>query len=332
MIDEVVPEVSVIIATRNRPRSLAHAIESARSSARGGVEVVVVDDASADETERVCRAAAGVTYVRAERNQGVAGARNIGLLASRGDYLTFLDDDDVRLPGSLDRQVEALASAPEAAFVYGRALVGQQSGAATGEYYPERCPRGDVFWELLAQNFVPCGAAVFRRSCLYSVGLLDDGVSGIDDWDLWVRLSERHAVLAEEQPAMIWRRSSPATGQGSSRAAEMVRLSERQFRRHWLRLPRAARAPARRRRESWRRFSDNMAKHLLWETWRALAAGQLLQAHKNCFAALSLFPAGVARAASPSSLRFLLRHAPREWREVRGSARPLPESPTRGRQ
>lgn len=325
------PRVSVIITTHNRPRLLARAIESARASARGDVEVVVVDDASEDETERLCRADSGIVYVRAERNQGVAGARNIGLLASRGDYLTFLDDDDVRLPGSLDGQVEALASAPEAGFIYGQALIGRQSGAPTGEFYPARCPRGDVFWELLAQNFVPCGAAVFRRSCLYGVGLLDDGISGIDDWDLWVRLSEQYAVLAEERPVMIWRRSTPATGQGTSRAADLVRLSARQFRRHWLRLPRAAEAPAGRRRESWRRFSDNMAKHLLWETWRALAAGLPLQAQRNCLAALRLFPAGVARVASPSSLRFLLQHAPREWRAVRGGARPSSESPSRGR-
>lgn len=331
LIDESVPSVSVIIATHNRPRTLARAIESARASARGGVEVVVVDDASGDETERVCRATPGIVYVRVERNQGVAGARNIGLLASRGDYLTFLDDDDVRLPGSLDRQVEALASAPEAAFVYGQALIGQQSGAATGEFYPARCPRGDVFWELLAQNFVPCGAAVFRRSCLYGVGLMDDGISGIDDWDLWVRLSERYEVLAEERPVVIWRRSTPATGQGTSRAAALVGLSARQFRRHWLGLPRAAEAPAARQRESWRRFSDNMAKHLLWETWRALAAGLPVQALRNCLAALRLFPAAVVRVISPSSLRYLLEHAPREWRAIRGGARPSPESTNRGR-
>src|SRR3954470_23631066 len=110
------PEVSVIITTHNRPHMLARAIESAREASQGDVEVVVVDDASSDETASVCRSISDINYVRVERNQGVAGARNLGILASHGAYLSFLDDDDLRLPGSLDRQVEALAPFPESGF------------------------------------------------------------------------------------------------------------------------------------------------------------------------------------------------------------------------
>jgi len=101
------PRASIIIATHDRPQLLPRAVESAHAAGTD-VEIVVVDDASTDETARVCQTLSGIKYVRTERNQRVAGARNIGLVASRGEYISFLDDDDTRLPDSLDAQIEAL--------------------------------------------------------------------------------------------------------------------------------------------------------------------------------------------------------------------------------
>ncbi|HYG81377.1 MAG TPA: glycosyltransferase [Pyrinomonadaceae bacterium] len=299
------PSVSVIIATHERPRLLPRAVDSARA-AGADVEVVVVDDASADETAAVCRSLPDINYVRVERNRKVAGARNVGILNSRGEYITFLDDDDKRLAGSLDLQADALRSAPEAGLVYGQALIADQSGHAAGDFYPVRCPRGDVFWELLCQNFIPCGAALFRRSCLLRTGLLDEAVPGIDDWDLWIRIASLYAVAATETPVMVWRRPTPFSGQGTSRAREMVRMISAQSRRKWFRLARAAAAPPERRHEARRRLSKNMASHLAVETARAAAAGHLLLAQRNALAALRLHPWASARVMfSPPALGFL---------------------------
>lgn len=303
------PTVSVIITSHNRPLLLPLAIESAKA-AGSDVEVVVVDDASTDETAAVCRNISDIRYVRVERNQKVAAARNVGILASRGEYITFLDDDDVRLAGSLDFQSEALASAPKAGLIYAQALVADQKGSVTGDYNPKRFPQGDVFWELLWRNFIPCGTALFRRSCLFRVGLLDQSVPGIDDWDLWVRISALYDVVALERPVMLWRRSTPVSGQGTSRASEVAAMSTRHFRRKWLKLARAAEAPARRRREVWRRFSRNMATHLALETARAFKYGHFLRAQKNMVAAFSLHPWGSLRlATSPSTYRSVLAMA-----------------------
>lgn len=109
------PKVSVIIATYNRPHLLPRAMEGARA-AGADVEVVVVDDASSDETADVCNGYHDTRYVRAARNLKVAGARKLGVLASSGEYISFLDDDDVRPPKSLSVRLEALASAPGAEF------------------------------------------------------------------------------------------------------------------------------------------------------------------------------------------------------------------------
>lgn len=299
------PRISVIIATYNRPHLLPRAVESARRAGTD-VEIVVVDDASTGATAEVCRALPGIRYVRVERNQRLGGARNIGILASKGEFISFLDDDDVRLPGSLDVQCEALALAPEAGWVYGQSILGDQNCVPTGYIYPNPCPQGDVFWELLERNFIACPSVVFRRSCLYRIGLPGATIPGIEDWDLWIRLAEIYSVIAVEQPVAIYRRATPASGQFTSDAAGMARRITRTHRQRWLRLPRALSAPAARRRGAQRRFSRNMANHLVWEAGRGLKHGHFLTAQKNLLTALRLHPLGFAhRVTQPSNFRFL---------------------------
>lgn len=300
------PLTSIIITTHNRPRLLLRAVESAHAAGTN-VEVVVVDDASTDETSSLCRTLDGITYVRVERNRRVAGARNIGLLASRGEYVTFLDDDDLRLPGSLDEQIELLEADRQAGLIYGQAICEDQQGQPTNHVYAREYPQGDIFWPLLSQNFIPCGSAVFRRSCLNRVGLLDDGLPGIDDWDLWIRIAELYRIIALQKPVMSWRRSTPVSGQGSSRATDVALQSVRQFRQGWMKLPRAVAAPPRERREAWRRFSKNVAAHLVWETLRSLRYGDVAQATKNTLTVLRLCPLSAMRLARGQNVLHLLR-------------------------
>lgn len=291
---ETAPRASVIIATHNRPRLLPAAARSALAAGRG-VEVIVVDDASGEETARACRGVEGVRYLRVERNQRLGGARNVGLVASRGEFISFLDDDDLRLPGSLDEQIEVLERNPEAGFVYGQAWLADQHGRRTGQFYPNPCPRGDVFWELLENNFIPCPAPVFRRSCLLRTGMPADSLPGIEDWDLWIRLAELYPVEAVERPVVVYRQAAPGSGQLTSATAEMVGLINRAHRERWMKLPRAAGAPAERRRRARTRFSENMTDILLHHAGRALAASYFRQARRNVLTALRWHPGQVGR-------------------------------------
>jgi len=299
------PSVSVIIPTYNRPHLLRRAIESA-FAAGTDVEVVVVDDASTDGTAEVCHALKGIKYVRLAHNQGVAGARNVGVLASSAEYIALLDDDDVRLPGSLDLQLAALKESG-AALIYGQALFGGATDRVAQDRYPQPCPRGDVFWQLLTQNFIPSGSVVFRRLCLLSTGMFNRSLAGIDDWDLWIRIAATYPVAAVDQPVLIWRRPSPISNQGSARAVDIVRLSTRQFRQSWSRMARVAEAPPAMRRKVARQFSQNMASHLACEALRSLSYGQVLSANRCVLAALRFHSYGLAgralRALSGRSLR-----------------------------
>ncbi|MGZ5435065.1 MAG: glycosyltransferase family 2 protein [Pyrinomonadaceae bacterium] len=290
------PSASVIITTHNRPHLLPRAVESARSAGKD-LEIIVVDDASTDETAAVCQSISGIRYLRVERNQQVAGARNIGLVASRGKYITFLDDDDTRLPDTLNQQIEMLERSPEAGLIYGRAILGNANGEATNQSYPSECPKGDLFWRLLGRNIIPCGSVTFRRSCLSRVGLLDDQIPGLDDWDLWIRISEIYPIVAVDSPMMIWRRSTPMSAQGTSHATHIVSHAIRQFRDVWMKLPRAAKASAGERRLAWRSFSENMFEHLVCESARAGRCGKVAQSVAALSLALRLPPTTAMRVA-----------------------------------
>jgi len=297
------PKVSVIIATRNRCSLLSRAVESARN-ASSQVEIVVVDDASEDETPEVCKALSEIQYIRLRRRLGVGAARNVGLIASTSSYISFLDDDDVRLPGSLDAQVLLLETQREAGMVYGKAFYGNDHGHTKGGFYPELCKEGDVFWDLLRWNFIPCPTVVFRRECLDRVGLLEEEAQGVEDWDLWVRIAERYSVIAVDEPVAIWRQSTSASGQFTSHEEKLHRCASHLLRHKWLHLPRANAAGPAQRRRALRDFAAQASQQLVWTVASRLKAGRLLESARLALAATRMYPLSVSRKIlSLSTLR-----------------------------
>ncbi|HEY8188952.1 MAG TPA: glycosyltransferase family A protein [Pyrinomonadaceae bacterium] len=308
------PKVSIIIATRNRCSLLPRAVESARGAGRDA-QIVVVDDASEDQTPEVCDALVDVQCIRLKRRLGVGAARNVGLIASASPYITFLDDDDLRLPGSLDAQVELLESRPDAGMIYGKALYGDDQGHAMGASYPAQFPQGDIFWELLCWNFVPCPTVVFRRACLTRLGLLEEEAPGVEDWDLWVRIAETYSVIATDKAVAVWRQSTPLSGQFTSHEEKLHRLACRLHRDKWLRLPRAIAAGAARRRKVSRDFAAHASQQLVWAAASQLKAGQIFESARVTLAGTRMYPLSVSRSIlSLSTLRSLRSGLETYWR------------------
>jgi glycosyltransferase involved in cell wall biosynthesis len=295
-------KVSLIIPTFNRPHLLPRAVNSALQ-AGSSVEVVVVDDASCDETASVCQSLSDIKYVRLDSNRGVAGARNEGLRASTSEYVGFLDDDDLRLPNSLDVQLNLLEAQPEAGMIYGRALYGDEQCRPKGDSYPDFCPQGDIFWQLMQWNFIPCLTVVFRRTCLERVGMLDETAAGVDDWDLWVRISELYPVLATDQAVAIWRQPTPTSGQFSFRAERMHRRARRLHRDKWLRLPRATQASEEWRNEALRAFADRATQQMIWEAASRLRVGRAMDSIRLAFEMARLYPRAAVRHAIRASIK-----------------------------
>ena len=294
-------KVSLIIPTFSRPHLLERCVNSALK-AGSSVEVIVVDDASTDETASVCQKLRDIKYVRLYSNKGVAGARNEGLRASTGEYVGFLDDDDLRLPNSIDAQVNLLDAHPDAGMVYGRALYGDEECLPKGGSYPDECRQGDIFWELMQLNFVPCLTVIFRRTCLDRVGMLDESATGVDDWDLWVRISELYPVVATEETVAIWRQPTPTSEQFSFRAERMHRRAHRLHRDKWLRLPRSMEADEERRNQALRAFSDRAAQQMISEAAARIRIGRGMDAIRIALEVMRLYPRAAVRHALRASI------------------------------
>jgi glycosyltransferase involved in cell wall biosynthesis len=215
------PRVSVIITTHSRPELLPRAVASAAASGTD-VEVIVVDDASTDSTANVCKGISGIKYIRLDDNHQTAGARNVGIEASLGEYISFHDDDDRKMPGSVDDLTTLLDREPNAGLAYGQAWAGNDELEPAGEPFPSEIVQGDVFWQLIESNFIPTITAVFRKSCLSEVGMVDEGLKGVDDYDLWIRIAEHYQVLGIAKPLGVWRAAQAGSGQGSSDRADRV--------------------------------------------------------------------------------------------------------------
>ena len=219
--------VTVVITTYNRAQFLKRAVQSALQ-AGSELEVIIVDDCSTDETPDLCAKLADVRYIRLTKNQGLAHARNAGAAESSSEFIAFLDDDDLRLPGSIDKQLCRMAADERIALCYGRALIGDaRRQLPTGEIYPSDCPQGDIFWELLERNFIPMPSVLLRKSALLELGGFNTGLTLSEDWEMWLRISERFAVAAVEEPVAIHRKADPDSNQMCSDSAAICKQAMR---------------------------------------------------------------------------------------------------------
>ena len=283
------PSVSIVITTYNRAGLLPRAIESAKNAA-SDVEVIVVDDCSRDETPEVCARIEGIRSVRLRHNQGLANARNVGIAECASEFIAFLDDDDLRLPGSLDKQLPVLKASDGAAFCYGQALIGDaRRQLPTGELYPLSCPQGDIFWELLADNFIPMPSVVARKSCLIAQNCFNTELTLIEDWDMWLRLSEHFAVAAVAEPVAIHRKAVATSNQMCSNSLEICRQALR-VQQLALDRPRAKAASRTQCRSSRRKFQHRAYDILITEATRFIHDGDNRSARANLRDAFRLRP------------------------------------------
>jgi glycosyltransferase involved in cell wall biosynthesis len=184
------PLVSVIIPTHNRAALLQRALDSVFSQWGLGVEfdldVIVIDDGSADSTASIVGEYAQVRLLRLPTHRGPSAARNAGIEASRGAFICFLDDDDIWLPGRLKLQIPVLEAQPEAGAVYSQVF-----HTLTGKPFPasSRAVSGSIFNTLLSGNCMCSHSVLIRSEALKKTGYFDESLSIGEDWDLWLRLS-----------------------------------------------------------------------------------------------------------------------------------------------
>jgi glycosyltransferase involved in cell wall biosynthesis len=188
-------DVAVVIPTYNHARFLGRAIESVLKQSLRPSEVVVVDDGSTDAPDRVAARYPKVRLV-AQRNAGLAAARNRGLRETSAAHILFLDADDWLHADALRSGLECLGQDAQAAFAYGAyRIVNEARGTARA--VPLRTIAGDAFAAFLRGNVIGMhGTVLYRRAAVAEAGGFREELRACEDYDLYLRLAMEHPVLS----------------------------------------------------------------------------------------------------------------------------------------
>jgi len=200
------PKVSVIIPTHNRASFVCEAVESVLNQTFKDFELIVVDDGSTDKTRESLEKYRPIIHYIYQEKRDRSEARNTGIKAAKGEYLAFLDDDDMWLPDKLKKQVNFLDMNPDIGLVHTLIEFIDENGCLLPEQtkhhfrlYEEAIKRGYTYAEMSKLCIMFISTVIVRKECFDKVGFFDSDTVSFEDWDLYLRIAlyYRIATIAE---------------------------------------------------------------------------------------------------------------------------------------
>lgn len=214
--------VTLIVACYNQQDYIERALDSAFNQDYPGVRVIVTDDASADNSQERVRSILKehnwpATLIFHKDNAGICATFNEALRLVETSYVAFISADDWAETDRLSIQCAALDECPDAALVYGPAILTDESGNPRRDQmqdgYPDGWPgsrKDDIFTSLLFGNWIPAASVLSRTSALREVGGFDESLT-YEDWDMWLRLARRYTFVFCERPLVYYRLHAAST-------------------------------------------------------------------------------------------------------------------------
>ncbi|MDZ8052000.1 MAG: glycosyltransferase [Aulosira sp. ZfuVER01] len=203
------PLISVIIPVFNGEQTILSTIKSVLSQTFSDIEVIVINDGSKDATLDLIESISDLRLrIFSYSNAGQAVSRNRGLALASGEYIAFIDADDLWTADKLESQLKALQDNPQSSVAYSwtNYIDEQDNFLVSGTHIIEN---GNVYEKLLISNFIENGSnPLIRRKALVEVGGFEPSMTPAEDWDLWLRLAARYSFVGVQSPQILYRVSA----------------------------------------------------------------------------------------------------------------------------
>jgi len=200
--------VSVIIPTYNRAALVKEAIASVLAQNFRDYELIVIDDGSTDNTLEAIRPFLKSLRYIYQKNQGVSRARNRGVKAAGGEFVAFLDSDDLWLKDKLLSQINFFESHPSAQICYTEEIWFRR-GRRVNPKLKHRKYNGWIFEKAFSICLISPSSVMIRRELLDKVGLFDENLPACEDYDLWLRITKDYPIYLIDKPLIIKRNGHP---------------------------------------------------------------------------------------------------------------------------
>ncbi len=223
------PKVSVVVTCYNYGKYVAGSLESLQNQTFSDFEVIIVDDGSTDNSEEQISPFLQdkrFRYIK-QKNGGQANAKNRGIKESHGEFIAFLDADDLWLPEKLEKQILLFAHHDVGIVYSGVSCIDTESKPIFmekgGKYLQPR--RGKVITYFIYDNFIPFSSVIVRKDCFDSMGMFDESLAMGIDWDLWIRFSTKYQFDFCDEAFLLYRIGH--SGQMSKNLMERIRCADR---------------------------------------------------------------------------------------------------------
>jgi glycosyltransferase involved in cell wall biosynthesis len=202
-------KVSVIIPVYNSEKHIREALDSVLNQTYKNIEIIVVDDGSSDHTPEVIRTHYPMIRYMGQKNGGAAKARNLGIREASGEWIAFLDSDDIWLPTKVEQQVEYFKNHPDVGFIFTDHINFHENGLQEPPTQKrEFLLSGDPVMTIFKNGKVNTSTVMMRREVIPKVGYFDETLRVAEDTDLWMRVAMQCRIDVMDQP-LAKRRSRP---------------------------------------------------------------------------------------------------------------------------
>lgn len=215
--------VSIVMPAYNAEKYIGEAIESVLNQTYSNYELIIVDDASKDQTANIVKKLVvktdNIRFYQNEKNKGVSYTRNFAISKAYGDWIAFLDSDDKWHKEKLEKQIRFLHKEINAKLVFtGSAFINEKNKKYD---YVLTVPEKIVFKELLKQNVISCSSVLVNKECFQKIKMMNDSMH--EDFAVWLQiLNEIQYAYGINEPLLLYRLSKKSKSSNKCKAAIMT--------------------------------------------------------------------------------------------------------------